>query len=388
MNGQLAVTSLGGDTAGAREVCVLVRRAGAQTNMSNPLQAPEKHKLIPRIEWNARNVYGDETSLYFRLSRELIGDGKLLVLASNVPPNQPAPNLFFSAVHYLLMKPENELHPLRQFFPDLTTDLNTQDDPYPVFRKFCLTHAPEMAKILRTRSVQVNEIGRCCYFLPAFEVLSRYLEREPFIAIEVGTSAGLNLYWDQYAYDYGNGNLYGNPASDIVLACELRGGVRPPLENALPPVLMRFGIDLDPKNVLDDDAMLWLRALIYPEQIERARRLEKAIELARKSPPLILAGNALDIIPRTLDAIARNTPVLLFHSFVLNQFTDADRDRYFETISEMSKGRRLFDLSLEPSDWPAPMTLTAYENGTPHEQPLAICDHLGRWLEWFPQIGY
>ncbi|MDL1898405.1 DUF2332 domain-containing protein, partial [Anaerolineae bacterium CFX7] len=46
-------------------------------------------------------MYGDETSLYFRLSRELIGDGKLLVLASNIPPNQPAPNLFFSAVHYL-----------------------------------------------------------------------------------------------------------------------------------------------------------------------------------------------------------------------------------------------------------------------------------------------
>lgn len=350
-------------------------------SMSNPLQAPDRHKLIPRIEWNARNVYGDETSLYFRLSRELIGDGKLLVLASNIPPNQPAPNLFFSAVHYLLLRPENENHPLRDFFPDLAIP-NTRDDPYPVFRKFCLAHYQEMVKLLRTRSVQVNEIGRCSYFLPAFQVLSAQLGGEPFVAIEVGASAGLNLFWDHYAYDYGNGIVYGNTTSDILLTCELRGDIRPPLRSTFPPVTMRFGIDLDPRDVMDDDAMLWLRALIYPEQIERARRLEKAIALARQHPPLILPGNALVVAPRALDALAREIPVLLFHSFVLNQFTDADRARYFAMLAAHSAGRRLYDLALEPSNWPAPMTLTRYENGTATEQPLAICDHLGRWMEW------
>lgn len=353
--------------------------------MSNPLQAPDRHKLIPRIEWNARNVYGDETSLYFRLSRELIGDGKLLVLAANIPPNQPAPNLFFSAVHYLLMKPENADHPLRDFFPDLAKELNPRDDPYPVFRKFCLAHYQEMAKLLRTRSVQVNEIGRCSYFLPAFHVLARKLGGEPFIVVEVGASAGLNLFWDEYAYAYGDDVLHGKRDSNIVLTCELRGDMRPPLNQPLPRVSMRFGIDLDPKDVMDDDAMLWLRALIYPEQVERAQRLGRAIELARQHPPLIIPGNALDIVPRALDAISPATPVLLFHSFVLNQFTDPDRARYFAILAEMSAGRRLYDLALEPSDWPAPMTLTRYENGTRIEQPLAICDHLGRWMEWIAE---
>jgi hypothetical protein len=353
--------------------------------MTNPLHAPEKHKLIPRIEWNARNVYGDETSLYFRLSRELIGDGKLLVLASNIPPNQPAPNLFFSAVHYLLMRPENETHPLRDFFPDLANELNTRDDPYPVFRKFCLAHATEMAQLLKTRSVQVNEIGRCSYFLPAFQILSQQLGGEPFVAIEVGASAGLNLFWDRYAYDYGDGTLYGSATSQIVLTCELRGNLRPPRLDTFPPVAMRFGIDLDPKDVLDEDAMLWLRALIYPEQVERARRLEKAIALARQHPPLLVAGDALHVAPRALAAIAPNMPVLLFHSFVLNQFTDPHRARYFDMLADWSTRRRLFDLALEPSDWPAPMILTHYENGAPIEQPLAICDHLGRWMEWLAE---
>src|SRR4029079_16193572 len=113
---------------------------GNPAHFSNPLNTPDRHKLIPRFEWNARHVYDDMSSLYYRLSRELIGDGKLLVLASSIPDNQPAPSLFFSAVHYLLMRPENQTHPLRQFFPDFTPNPNTRDDPYPVFRKFCLTH--------------------------------------------------------------------------------------------------------------------------------------------------------------------------------------------------------------------------------------------------------
>ncbi len=383
MNRLPAVTQSGVATQSTPEPNAPLRNRPAVANqMSNPLQAPDRHKLIPRIEWNARNVYGDETSLYFRLSRELIGDGKLLVLASNIPPNQPAPNLFFSAVHYLLMKPENYAHPLRQFFPDLTDEPNTLDDPYPVFRKFCLSNYSEMAKLLRTRSVQVNEIGRCSYFLPAFQSLSKQLDGEPFTIIEVGTSAGLNLYWDSYAYDYGDGNLYGNASSEIVLSCELRGSVRPPIECDMPHVLWRFGIDLDPRNVLDDDAMLWLRALIYPEQIDRAHRLEQAIALARHHPPLIHAGNALEVVPRALDAIAPNIPVLLFHSFVLNQFTDHDRAEYFAILKTKSAGRRIFDLALEPSDWPAPMTLTKYHDGVAQDKPLAICDHLGRWMEW------
>lgn len=361
---------------------MLSLRPGAQTTMSNPLQAPDKHTLIPRIEWNARNVYGDETSLYFRLSRELIGDGKLLVLASHIPPNQPAPNLFFSAVHYLLMKAENQTHPLRDFFPDLATELNTREDPYPVFRKFCLTNYNEMAKLLRTRSVQVNEIGRCSYFLPAFHVVARELNDEPFVLIEVGASAGLNLFWDEYSYDYGGGKIHGNAVSDILLSCELRGDAWPSLDVSAPRVLLRTGIDLEPKDVMDDDAMLWLRALIYPEQIERAQRLELAIARARQHPPLLLAGDALDLVPRALKAIAPQTPVLLFHSFVLNQFSDQNRARYFGLLRELSARRKLFDLALEPSDWPAPMTLTKYDNGAVSEQPLAICDHLGRWMEW------
>lgn len=353
------------------------------SRMINPLNAPASHKLIPRFEWNARYVFEDSSPLYFRLTRELIGDGKLLVLASHIPDNQPAPNLFFSSVHYLLMREPGAVQPLREFFPDLTPKPNTTDDPYPVFRKFCLTHAAEIRHLLETRSVQVNEIGRCPYFLPAFHVVAQRLGGQPFGVIEVGSSAGLNLLWDQYGYDYGDGMLYGARDSNIVLKCQLRGGARLPLQDEFPKVAFRFGIDLDPKDVRDDDAVLWLRALVWPEQVDRAQRLQKAIGLARQHLPFIIRGDALDVMPRALDSIAPTTPMLLFHSFVLNQFPDEARARYDALLLQHSAGRTLYDLALEPKEWPARLVLTTYTNGTSSEETLAACDHLGRWMEWY-----
>jgi hypothetical protein len=351
--------------------------------MSNPLNLPDRHKLIQRFEWNARYVFEDSTSLYFRLTRELIGDGKLLVLASDIPPHQPAPNLFFSAVHYLLLRnPEAGLR-LREFFPDLTPQVNTQDDPYPIFREFCLTHATELRALLQTRSVQVNEIARCAFFLPAFQIVSERVGGEPFVAIEVGASAGLNLLWDEYGYDYGDVIIYGARKSEIVLPCELRGSRRPSLATQLPRVAFRFGIDLSPNDVFDEDAMLWLRALVWPEQIARAERLEKAIALARQRPPLMIQGDALEIVPRALDAIAPDMPVVLFHSFVLNQFSDRARAQYYAQLTAYGAQRRIYDLAIEPKDWPSPLVLTTYENGKVSERTLAACDHLGRWMKWY-----
>lgn len=351
--------------------------------VSNPLQAPEQHPLIPRFEWNARHVYEDMSALYYRLSRELIGDGKLLVLASHIPATQPAPNLFFSAVHYLLMREPNLTHPLRNFFHDLTPNPNTRDDPYPMFRKFCLTHADEMRELLETRSVQLNEIGRCAFFMPVFEFISERVGGVPLAVIEVGASAGLNLLWDQYAYDYGDGTRYGAADSDIVLHCALRGGKRPPLRQAPVPVVLRFGIDLAPQDVRDADAMLWLRSLVWPEHLDRARHMEKAIALAQQRPPLVMQGDALDMVPRALDAISPTMPVVLFHSFVLNQFPAQAREAYYAMLRERSAERVLYDVAIEPREWPAPLVLTTYKDRGYFEQTLAVCDVLGRWMEWY-----
>lgn len=354
--------------------------AAREIILDNPLSSPELHTLSQRFLWNADHVLADASPFYEKLARRVADDAAMLALAAHAQPHQPAMNLFFSAVHYLLLRGNDD--PLRNFYADLARKPNTQDDPYPIFRAFCLERADEIIALLQTRRVQTNEVARCALFLPAFMLLAERVG--PFAMIEVGSSAGLNLNWDKYAYDYADGFLYGDEASPVVLNCTLRGESAPPLVEQLPRVFSRTGIDLHPNDVLDDDAMLWLRALIWPEQRERAERLQNAIALAREFPPTLLQGDALELTPRVIQNTPREIPIVLFHSFVLNQVPAEMRARYDKILAEQSAVRVLFDVAIEPSAWPAPMLLTTYENRGARHEALAACDHHGRWLEWLP----
>lgn len=348
--------------------------------MDNPLIAPELHTLAQDFLWNAEHVLKDSSPFYEGLARRIANDPELLALAAHTQPHQPAMNMFFSAVHYLLLSGIDD--PLEQFFADLTAKPNTAEDAYPVFRAFCLAHPTEMIALLSTRRVQTNEVARCALFLPAFGLVSDELGGQPFALVEVGSSAGLNLNWDRYGYDYGNGQIYGETASSVILKCELRGDVRPPLPAEMPPVYSRMGIDLHPNNVLDADAMLWLRALVWPEQHERAERLRRAITLAQQYPPPLVAGDALELVPRLIQETPRAVPIVLFHSFVLNQVPAEMRARYYELLAANSQGRGLFDVAVEPSRWPTPMVLTTLQGEDVTQETLATADHHGRWLEW------
>lgn len=348
--------------------------------VDNPLSTQELDTLAREFIWNADNVFADSSSLYEKLARRIADDPQVLALAAHRQAHQPASNLLFAAVHYLLFRLEDD--PLTLFYADLARRPNTADDPYPIFRAFCLEHADEIIALVSTRRVQTNEVARCNFFLPAFTLIAQTLNDVPFALIEVGGSAGLNLNWDRYRYRYSNGVRAGDPLSLVRLQCELRGTGRPPLPGALPRVVSRVGIDLHPIDVFDDDAMLWLLALIWPEQTSRANRLRSAIAVAREFPPALRGGDALEQTPRLLDEIPLDTPVVLFHSFVLNQLADELRTRYYDMLRERCAGRILFDVAVEPFAWPAPMVLTTLRDGAETQQPLATCDHHGRWLEW------
>ena len=77
--------------------------------------------------------------------------------------------------------------------------------------------------------------------------------------VEIGASAGLNLLWDRYSYDYGEGRRYGALTSTVQISCTLRGNRLPPFPVFLPKVAWRMGIDLHPLGVSDPEAKLWKR---------------------------------------------------------------------------------------------------------------------------------
>ncbi len=57
-----------------------------------------------------------------------------------------------------------------------------------------------------------------------------------------------------------------------------------------PDVAWRGGVDLNPLDVHDQDAMAWLETLVWPEQDERRERLRAAVEVARREPAYLVRG--------------------------------------------------------------------------------------------------
>lgn len=317
--------------------------------------------------------------LYRRLALGLAGDPELLALAESATSG-PKPNLLFAAVHYLLLRGAE--HGLRSFYPTVAGEGLASGDPFPVFREFCLRFADEVGQLLATRRVQTNEVARACFLYPAFCTVGGLTER-PLALVEVGTSAGLLLTWDRYCLDYGALGHGGDPESPVRLECQVRGAV--PL-GPVPAVASRVGVDLHPIDVRDPDQALWLRALVWGDQPERAERLRQAIAAAGPHVPPLVAGDALAILPGILEGLRGKavTPVV-FHCHTLNQFTPEARGAFAELLARASRGTELYELSLEGvAGAPYPeMQVIRYADAVRADvRLLARYDAHGEWLEW------
>jgi hypothetical protein len=192
----------------------------------------------------------------------------------------------------------------------------------------------------------------------------------------------LNLLWYNNRYDYGAGGQCGDPAAPVLLACELRGDRRPPLTAPMPAIATRVGLDLHPIDACDRDAALWLRALIWPEQRDRAALLAQAIEIARQHPPALLAGDAIELLPGVLANVPADAALCIYHSFTLNQFPAAARERFASLIVGHAAQR---DLALIAIEWREPypsVELSLFEAGMRADIRLADCDAHGGWIEW------
>src|SRR5262249_2737100 len=163
--------------------------------------------------------------------------------------------------------------------------------------------------------------------------------------------------------------------------CTLRGPILPPLPAMLPTVAFRLGIDLNPIGTDDADAVLWLRALIWPEHHERVTRLHQALEIASRHRPTILAGDALKLLPDAIALAPAEATIWLFHSFTLYQFTAEQRARLTVLLLEASWQRPVYRISFEknrgaedPQLW-----LFSYSQGSQTKRLLANCSAHGRW---------
>ena len=317
--------------------------------------------------------------MYVKLSRGIAADRDLLELACSLPEGDD-PNLFLAAVHFLLLK--GEKHDLRRFYPSLNGRLKA--NPFPAFRSFCLEHRDQLRSLLRKRSVQTNEVGRCAVLLPAFQLVEEIGEGKPMALIDLGTSAGLILLWDYYAYDYGTAGVYGRLSAPVRVSCDIRGNVTPPLSSNFAHIVSRVGIDTHPVNLKISDAALWLRALVWPEHQNRALLLERAIEVAKRHPPRLIAGDIAQKLPKILEDLPTDCTPCAICSFTFRQLSTQSCRALFRILRNHSVDKPLFLILLDSFGKSfATLFLIAFRNNE-MEQPieLARCDYHGIWLRW------
>jgi hypothetical protein len=323
----------------------------------------------------------DSSPLYAHLAHTITNDPAVLALASHARLGQPVPNLLFGAVHALLLA--GSTHPLAAFYPSCTPTPRPPTEAAPAFADFCHHQHDAIRDLIATRVVQTNEVRRSACLLPAFAQSAALRPGYPLALIELGPSAGLNLRWDTYHYDYGAGRVLGDPAATVALHCALRGDHAPPISATLPTVVARVGIDLHPIAVTDAAQTAWLRALVWPEQQERAALLTLALAAARADPPPLLAGDALALLPSVAATMPLAATLCVFDTFVQNQLSPAARDALANILDQIAAQRPLTHISIGWHEGNHPtITLTTWEAGQRRVHTLATCDPHGAWLRW------
>ena len=344
------------------------------------------HSLVDKaadsFRYYSSTIYPGRSPLYLSLAMRVAEDPELLAIAAKAWKRDALPNLFFAAVHLLLLKGEH--HQLAAFYPSLNNNSKHYDLAYPYFRNFVLEHKNEIGGIITTHSVQTNEVGRCAVLVPAFELLARQAKNRPLALIEIGSSAGLTLLWDRYHYQYGGDLQCGDPNSPVQVECLLRGEKHPPLPNRFPEIASRIGVDLNPVDLSDPENVQWLRALVWPEHQKRAKQLELAIQMAKRDPPQIISGDALDLLPSLMGRVSNDLQLCVYHSFTLTLADGMPRERLALLLSKASEKRNGSHISFEwPRNSETPLlSFASLNSGEKTEKVLARCSAHGEWLEW------
>jgi len=298
-----------------------------------------------------------KSPLYEQLALGVADDPAVQAVLARVAPAKQQPNLLFATVSFL----------------------GGVQPGYGAFRAFVLDHADAVVATLQTRRTQTNEVARCATLLP---VLARL--RGPLALLEVGASAGLCLLPDRYAYDYGAG-VIGDRASPVLLSCEPRGPV--PLPTELPRVVWRSGIDLDPIDLYDAEAVRWLECCIWPGQPERLARLRAAIQIARVEPPTLIRGDLLRLVADVAREAPAEATLVIFHSAVLAYLSIAGRRDFMAIMAELpavwiSNEAPGVVGSLNASNTPAVAESDYFIVGQGADQAVALADPHGAWIEW------
>ncbi len=331
----------------------------------------------------AKSECKGNSSLYYKLSNHIANDQDLLNIASKTRPDQPIPNIILAAVHYLLLKDSN--NELADYYPSIQKK-QVSEIPFALFKMFCIENEEKIIDIISKRIVQTNVINRCAYLMP---IISKIIteENKPTTIIDIGTSAGLTLNFDQYEYWYNGLKVFGD--SSVKVKSEI-------LESNIPEIfpitqaISKIGIDQNIIDPTDEDEILWLKALIWPDQLERFTAMNEALKLNHLKNIQFVNAQSISDFEKEILNINRNENLIIYSTHVLYQFLPEQKDTFYAMLDSVASQRDFYFLSVEGigilqkryDSNEVVIELTHYTNKKKLQSFIAETNGHGNWIKW------
>jgi len=329
--------------------------------------------------------------LYERVAMALSESGEALRAIEAVPARKRHPTVILAALHDLALAGRAPALAAAYAAADGDAAAGAAIDTL-------LRMTDSVAAIAERRQARGDETGRCAVLYPAIAEAARRVGADGVGLIDVGCSAGLNLNVDRVGITYSSGQSLGDPSSAVQLSCSLVGD-RPIPARAMPEVVARVGVDPDPVDVTDPDDARWLRACLWPDQPdqpERLARLEAEMALAAAAPPLLLRGDALEVLPGAFARVPADALPVVTTTWALSHFPLESRLRFLRRLGEAAAGRAVAWVSAEGVGVaPAIPTLgdrrasghsiigvAVFDRSAPRAEAVGRCWSKGRFLAW------
>lgn len=285
--------------------------------------------------------------LYEHLAIALSESAEALRVIENAPPRRRHPTVILAALHDLALSGQA---------PDLAAAFATANAATAGTTDLGAVGAVAIEVVRRMgslvlevgagRKVRGDEGGRYAVLYPAVAEVARRVGAGSVGLIDVGRSAGLNLTVDRAGISYSNGQSLGDAGSAVQVSASVVGGGLVPLR-PMPEVAARVVIDVDPVDVTDVDEARWLRGCVPPDQVERLARLEAELALAAASPPVLVRGGVVDVLPEAIASVPDDVLPVVITTWALSGLDLEGRLRFLQRLDEAATQRPVAWVSVE-----------------------------------------
>lgn len=308
-----------------------------------------------------------------------------------LPTADALPLRFLGAAHRMVL--EGSAPALARFYPS-AGGTPRFPEAWLALRALVAERAAEW-RLALDRQVQTNEIRRSAALLAGFLTIARD-GGPPLRLLEIGSSAGLNLFWDRYRYELAPceadrppaaearfRHAWGDAAAEVTVRCGWNGGEA--ILAGAARVASRAGCDIAPIDVRDAEQARTLESFVWADHVPRLTQLRAAIAAARRDPPPLVRRAAADWLAEQLAAPVEGVASVVFHSIMWWYLSEDERERITATIaaagSRATASAPVAWLRLEMFASPkAELRLTSWPGGA--EQTLGHAEAQGRWVAW------